>query len=116
MFRKTLTAAAGLITLGGAAVADSHGDMDQMYMEILSEWEGGGVDTATWSESPLAGDLFGSFDADEDGMLSEEEFAEGMFRGYDADMSGVIEASELDAIDADFSTDGRYSMSGDVNE
>ncbi|MGR3540415.1 MAG: hypothetical protein ACU0BS_03175 [Hasllibacter sp.] len=108
MFRKTFAAAA-LAALPLAAAADDHGDMKQMYMEILEGWQGaGGVDTAEWSESPLAADLYAAFDADGDGTLSQEEFAAGLFRGYDSDMSGVIEAAEFDPIDADFESDGRY--------
>ncbi|PRY95675.1 EF hand domain-containing protein [Hasllibacter halocynthiae] len=114
MFRNTLAASAALLALAGAALADD--DMEQKYMDILSEWDGGGVDTASWSESPLPADLFASFDADGDGMISQEEFSEGLFRGYDVDMSGVIDAAELDAIDADFRTDGRYGASGDMDD
>ena len=50
--------------------------------------------------------MFGSFDADRDGMLSEQEFETGVFGRHDRDADGVLGDTELLDAENDFGGGG----------
>ena len=54
-------------------------------------------------------DMFGSFDADRDGMLSEQEFETGVFGRHDRDADGLLGDTELLNAENDFGGGGVWS-------
>ena len=54
--------------------------------------------------------VFGNWDADGDGMLSEDEFGEGVYGSYDDDESGVIEEPEFGDIGDDMGDGGFWDV------
>ncbi|MFZ3585190.1 hypothetical protein ACOI1H_24095 [Loktanella sp. DJP18] len=59
-----------------------------------------------WGETGM----FGEFDVDTDGALSEDEFSNGVFGQYDEDGTGIIEEPELTDIGDDMGDEGFWDV------
>lgn len=95
-----LTGAACILALGlPAAAQDRAWDQDGDGIIMEDEF------SRDWRER----DMFGSFDADRDGALSEEEFETGVFGRYDRDADGLLGDSELLDAENDFGGGGVWS-------
>ena len=124
---KTLLASTAALTLlAAAATAQDMGmsfDGDGDGLSSMTEFDEGlgtaGLYTSmdanedgllTEDEYGDNADDFATYDADASGDLSEEEFNAGLFGSYDADGSGDLDENEVATADADFAEGGRFFM------
>ncbi|MFP3945257.1 MAG: EF-hand domain-containing protein [Alphaproteobacteria bacterium] len=92
--------------LGAGAVLAVLSAAPVMAQEDLSEWDADGDGILTEEEFSEAWDGAGTFDewdVDGDGVLSEEEFRQGVFDAHDEDDDGELDEEEFAAAeDEDF--------------
>lgn len=75
-------------------------DIDGDGVILLTEFVDG------WKQT----DMFGKWDTDNDGSLSDDELTTGVFDKYDGDGSGVIEEPELTDIGDDMGDEGLWDV------
>ena len=102
------TAAAAALAVGmTAAQAQDNSDSDDitdLNMEVDAE---GGVTMDSFKSGFGDAGVFSEWDADADGMLSEDEFNAGVFGRYDADADGYWNADEFATMNNDAFWSGR---------
>ncbi|PRY94548.1 hypothetical protein BCF33_0139 [Hasllibacter halocynthiae] len=132
---KTLFATAASIAALAAGVAFAQTDMETGMMDFDTDADGiatmdefdeglgtSGLYTSldanqdgvlTEDEYGDYSDDFAGYDADASGDLTEDEFNRGIFGAYDLDASGDLDDTELQTADADFAEGGRYYVDSD---
>jgi hypothetical protein len=76
---------ASLLALAPAQAQDWHGQLE-------SE---GGITEQEWSESMAGASVFGAWDEDGDGYLSQDEFRTGAYDVFDENDDGMIDEDEF---------------------
>lgn len=105
-------AGVGMSASGFDADSDARVSRDEFQHGFFSEWrrnagDSGPMDEETF-ESSMLGDSedFDAFDANDDGMLTEEEYAAGVFDEYDADNDELWDEDEIADYDETWGEDG----------
>ncbi|MEQ9196260.1 MAG: hypothetical protein RIE84_05870 [Parvibaculum sp.] len=79
----------------------------------FSEWDSNddvGIDNDEFGTGFHDRGIYETWDADNDGTMSEREFNEGVYGTYDRDNNGVIDENEYDMLDDDIGPDGRWGL------
>ena len=101
------------LTLTAIALALGLAATPALAQEDMGAWdanEDGVLDNEEFSAGFGESDVYSTWDADGDGMLSEDEFNEGVYGAYDEDDSGAIEEEEFGDIGDDMGDGGFWDV------
>lgn len=97
--------ALSMSTASAQSTDDSDGDdITDLQFEMDAD---GGVTMDSFKKSLGGSGMYAAWDANGDGMLSEDEFNAGFFAHYDADADGYWNADELSTMNNDAFWSGR---------
>ena len=93
-------ALASVMAVSGSVIAEV-GDFD-----VWDKDNSGVVTMGEWDTGFDRHSVFGSWDSDKDGLLSNKEYGEGLYNSYDLDASGDWNEDEYKAFRDDAGDDG----------